>query len=283
MTQYKFNEGIVRSVAQGARVPVSAVKAYALASRPGQKIEEQSDAVLTQLVAEVCSSFFQFPDVAHGMQVAIVQTIRDKFYRLSTAEVTSAFGFASNGDLPEVTLGQSPTPQIFSRVLTAYQQTQRVAIIAANDREKKNMEFLDQLEQASDNNERKVFVWRASEKQYSRWNITQYALNPKGRRAYFWWLEFMTPLLRRQMIADITPEEKTDLRNKATGEARAEELEYQRSKNTLEFKSMMDIMNTNPGDVDNHYKRLYAIALIAKNRAFFQTFDQRPPIEPEQN
>ena len=283
MSTYKFKDSFVRSVAQGARVPVNAVKAYALASRPGQKIEEQPDMVLVKIVSQVCSSFFQFPDVALGMQNAIVQVLRDKFYRLSCDEVTSAFGFASNGDLPEVTLGQSPTPQIFSRVLTAYQQTQRVAIIAARDREINNVEFLGQLEEASAGQNHNPLDWKPSEKQFSRWNITQYAINPKGRRAHWWWLEFMTPLLRRQMIADITAEEKTDIRNKATGEARAEELEYQRDKNTLGFTSLMDAMNTNPGDVDKHYKRLYAIALIAKNRAFFQTFDQRPPIEPETN
>lgn len=268
-----FKNDFVEAVARHARLPIKAVQAYAISSRPGYKLEELPDTSLASLLTELSVSFFTYPDIAEGMKVAMVRTLREKYPRLSPQEVVSAFGFASNGDLPDVVLNQSLNPQLLSKVLAVYTHTQRAAIIQAKAKamtEKKNVEDFEREMDIAQGNISPCAP-RPEDDYRRRCEISRYAAEGKNGTwtPKFWWLEDLQPYVRPGQMEDLPEEHKAALRQKAVGEARVAELEFRKTEVQLgKMVNLNDVQKIGADDIERHYQRLYAIALIEKNRTF---------------
>jgi hypothetical protein len=268
-----FNMEFVEDVARSARVSTTAVQAYAISSRPGHKLEELPDTSLASLLSNVSTSFFTFTDIPEGMNAAMVRTLREKYPRLSPQEVISAFGFASNGDLPDVVLNQSLNPQLLSKVLATYTHTQRAAILQAKAKvlhEKKSREEFERDMDIAEGNISRCAP-RPEDDRRRRKEISRYAAEgPKGCwDPKFWWIEDLEPFVKSGQMQDLPEEYKTALRQKAVGEARVAELEFRKTEVQLgKMVSLNDVQKIGAEDIERQFQRLYAIALIEKNRTF---------------
>lgn len=268
-----FKNDFVEAVARHARLPIKAVQAYAISSRPGYKLEELPDTSLASLLTELSVSFFTYPDIAEGMKVAMVRTLREKYPRLSPQEVVSAFGFASNGDLPDVVLNQSLNPQLLSKVLAVYTHTQRAAIVQARDKELQQRASAERflLEMDIESGHVSRCAPRPEDDRRRRKEISRYAAEGKNGTwdPKFWWIEDLQPYIRPGQIEDLPEEYKTALRQKAVGEARVAELEFRKTEVQLgKMVNLNDVQKIGAEDIERQFQRLYAIALIEKNRTF---------------